>query len=92
MSSPPVELGIPDDYLPPEVMKDEQSIRVACDLWALGCTLFEIRRQMQLFYMINGKDELLTEMTSFLDSCQRNGGINKSGDLTSSTRMVREFE
>lgn len=66
MSSPPVDLGIPENYLPPEVIiDDENAIGPACDLWALGCTLFEIRRQMQIFYMVYGKDELLTEMVQY---------------------------
>jgi serine/threonine-protein kinase SRPK3 len=66
MSSPPTDLGIPENYLPPEVLLEhEHSIGPACDLWALGCTLFEIRRQLPLFYMIYDKDGLLAEMVSF---------------------------
>jgi serine/threonine protein kinase len=48
---------------PPEVLREEEdSIGLSCHLWALGCTLFEIRQQIPLFYMIFGKDELLAEM------------------------------
>ncbi|TVY17588.1 Serine/threonine-protein kinase SRPK [Lachnellula arida] len=66
ISSPPKDLGIPENYLPPEViLEDENSIGPACDLWALGCTLFEIRCQMPLFYMMNDRDELLAEMVGF---------------------------
>lgn len=65
-SSPPTNIGIPEDYLAPEVIiEGGASIGLACDLWALGCTLFEIRRQKPLFYMINDRDELLAEMVGF---------------------------
>lgn len=66
VSSPPADLGMPENYLPPEVLLDqENAIGPACDLWALGCTLFEIREQLPLFYMIFDKDELLAEMVRF---------------------------
>ncbi|RYP82135.1 hypothetical protein DL769_001740 [Monosporascus sp. CRB-8-3] len=66
ISSPPTDLGIPENYLPPEVLLgQENAIGLACDLWALGCTLFEIREQLPLFYMIFDKDELLAEMVRF---------------------------
>jgi len=62
-SSPPADLGIPENYLPPEyLIEDRKSIGPACDLWALGCTLFEIRQQMSLFHMLRGKDDILAEM------------------------------
>lgn len=65
-SSPPADIGIPEEYLAPEVIiEGGPSIGPACDLWALGCTLFEIRRQKPLFYMINDRDELLAEMVGF---------------------------
>lgn len=65
-SSPPANIGIPEEYLAPEVIiEGGASIGLACDLWALGCTLFEIRRQKPLFYMINDRDELLAEMVGF---------------------------
>ncbi|KAI0551985.1 kinase-like protein [Xylaria curta] len=67
ISSPPADIGIPENYLPPEVLLgcQENAIGLACDLWALGCTLFEIRSQLPLFYMIYGEDELLAEMVRF---------------------------
>ncbi|KAI1347920.1 kinase-like protein [Xylaria sp. FL0043] len=67
ISSPPEDLGMPENYLPPEVLLEDQenAIGPACDLWALGCTLFEIRQQIPLFYMIYDKDELLAEMVRF---------------------------
>ncbi|KAF4470836.1 cmgc kinase [Fusarium albosuccineum] len=65
-SSPPEDLGIPENYLPPEVLLEEQDvIGPACDLWALGCTLFEIRQQLPLFYTIYDKDELIAESVRF---------------------------
>ncbi|KAI0535155.1 kinase-like protein [Xylaria digitata] len=67
ISSPPPDLGTPENYLPPEVLLGghENVIGPACDLWALGCTLFEIRAQLPLFYMIFDQDELLAEMVRF---------------------------
>lgn len=66
ISSPPADLGIPENYLPPEVLLcQDNSIGLASDLWALGCTLFEIREQLPLFYMIYDQDELLAEMVRF---------------------------
>ncbi|KAM0227248.1 hypothetical protein ACHAP5_012214 [Fusarium lateritium] len=65
-SSLPEDLGIPENYLPPEVLLGlPDAIGPACDLWALGCTLFEIREQLPLFYMIYDNDELLAEMVRF---------------------------
>jgi serine/threonine-protein kinase SRPK3 len=66
ISAPPIDLGIPENYLPPEILQgQENAIGPACDLWALGCTLFEIREQIPLFYMIFNKDDLLAEMVRF---------------------------
>jgi serine/threonine protein kinase len=57
---------MPENYLPPEVLlSQENAIGRACDLWALGCTLSEIREQLRLFYIIFGKDNLLAEMVHF---------------------------
>ncbi|RBR26081.1 uncharacterized protein FIESC28_01109 [Fusarium coffeatum] len=65
-SAPPEGLGIPENYLPPEVLLDlPDAFGAACDLWALGCTLFEIREQLPLFYMIYDNDELLSDMVRF---------------------------
>ncbi|RMD41390.1 hypothetical protein DV735_g3724, partial [Chaetothyriales sp. CBS 134920] len=65
ISSPPPGLGIPQHYQPIEVLLEvEYPIGLASDLWALGCTLHEIRQQMPLFYMIPEKDELIGEIFS----------------------------
>lgn len=65
-SSPPSDMGIPENCIPPEVLLEEKNaIGRGCDLWALGCTLFEIRKQIPLFYMIYDIDELLAEMVRF---------------------------
>ncbi|KHN95189.1 Protein kinase-like domain protein [Metarhizium album ARSEF 1941] len=66
-SSPPPDLGTPENYLPPERLVDDQKDKVglSCDIWALGCTLFEIRLQTPLFHMLYGPDEVLDEMVSF---------------------------
>lgn len=62
-SSPPSDLGIPEHYLPPEVIfKSEGAIGIGCDIWALVCTLYEIRAQIPLFYMTRDEDDLLSEM------------------------------
>jgi serine/threonine protein kinase len=39
---PPEELGIPEIYRSPELLLDKTA-RLGSDLWAHGCTLFEIR-------------------------------------------------
>lgn len=63
MSSPPSDLGIPEEYLPPEVIfKSEGTIGVGCDIWALACTLYEIRSQIPLFYMPTDEDDHISEM------------------------------
>lgn len=66
-SSPPPDLGTPENYLPPERLIDHQKDKVglSCDIWALGCTIFEIRLQTPLFHMLYGPDEVLNEMVSF---------------------------
>lgn len=66
-ASPPPDLGTPEGYLPPEMLIDDRNdpVGLTCDIWALGCTLIEIRLQMPLFYMLYGPDEVLNEMVSF---------------------------
>ncbi|KAL8381932.1 hypothetical protein RB595_005946 [Gaeumannomyces hyphopodioides] len=54
---------------PPPPQKSQVHMAVkgpACDLWALGCTLFEIRAQKPLFDKTAGRDDLLVEMVQLL--------------------------
>ena len=54
-------------YLPPELLLEQKdAVGVACDIWALGCTLFEIRQQIPLFYMMFDAEDTLIEMVQFL--------------------------
>ncbi|KAJ5100394.1 hypothetical protein N7456_006446 [Penicillium angulare] len=60
ISSPPSFIGIPMHYLPFDIMSDkEDAIGPASDIWALGCTLYEIRHQQPLSYMITDPDEIM---------------------------------
>ncbi|KAF7561484.1 hypothetical protein G7046_g2662 [Stylonectria norvegica] len=62
-ASPPANLGIPESYVAPELILDEPpKVGPACDIWALACTILEIRCQLQLFYMLHDTDELIAEM------------------------------
>ncbi|KAJ4328625.1 hypothetical protein N0V84_000984 [Fusarium piperis] len=62
-STPPKALGIPDSYQPPELLLGESPAPgPSADLWALGCTLFEIRQQIQLFYMLPNPDEIIADI------------------------------
>ena len=66
ITSPPEAIGIPENYLPRELLLDEDGpISKACDIWALGCSLFEIRQQVALFYMISDPEEILSEIVRF---------------------------
>lgn len=48
ISAPTSDLGIPRVYCPPEYLIDGK-VGISCDIWALGCTLFEIRTGRNLF-------------------------------------------
>ncbi|KAI1145794.1 kinase-like domain-containing protein [Nemania diffusa] len=48
ISNPPPDIGIPQIYCSPEYTLD-QNVGVGCDLWAPGCTIFEIRTGRRLF-------------------------------------------
>jgi len=53
-SAPPAEgLGTPYGYLAPEVIFDKKS-GFHSDIWALACTIFEIRAGVALFEMFSG--------------------------------------
>ncbi|KAH9895553.1 protein kinase-like protein [Xylariomycetidae sp. FL2044] len=56
MSAPPEDLGIPPSYRGPEAILDGK-IGVFSDLWALGCTLFEIRTGRKLFQPFEQDDD-----------------------------------
>lgn len=66
VSSPPEYVGTPDDYLPPEVLLEQENpVGLACDIWALGCTFFGIRQQIPISDMIYDPDDLIVEIASF---------------------------
>jgi len=55
-SSPPKGLGIPSPYCSPELIFDS-SVGIGCDIWALACTIYEIRSMRTLFECYNGSDD-----------------------------------
>lgn len=66
MSKPPAHLGITQPYCAPEYTL-ENEVGVGCDLWALGCTLFEIRTGRQLFSGFDDEqDDCLYRMAMIL--------------------------
>lgn len=65
-SDPPNDLGIPGPYCSPEFLLDKV-IGIGCDLWALGCTLFEIRTGRKLFNPFDDdQDQYLDSMVQIL--------------------------
>jgi serine/threonine-protein kinase SRPK3 len=65
-SSPPDEVGIPQVYCSPEQCL-ERRIGKESDLWALGCTLFEIRTGQKLFDTFDDDmDEYLAKVATVL--------------------------
>ena len=66
-SNPPPDLGIPQIYCSPEYCLDD-TISISSDIWALGCTLFEIRTGRKLFDIFDpdDKDEYLATMAMVL--------------------------
>jgi serine/threonine-protein kinase SRPK3 len=62
-SAPPKELGIPASYCSPEILFHEPA-GPPSDIWALACTLAEIRSGQQLFQgMFGDEDDILMQMT-----------------------------
>jgi serine/threonine protein kinase len=56
VSHPPENLGIPGSYRSPELILDKTP-GIGSDLWALGCTLFEIRTGRKLFAPFDNEDD-----------------------------------
>ncbi|KAF7533650.1 hypothetical protein G7Z17_g13478 [Cylindrodendrum hubeiense] len=56
IAHPPEDLGIPGPYRAPELILDNK-MGFGTDLWALGCTLFEIRTGRKLFCAFDDEDD-----------------------------------
>ncbi|KFA73700.1 hypothetical protein S40288_09846 [Stachybotrys chartarum IBT 40288] len=66
MSTPPATVGTPQVYCSPEQVL-EQKVGGGTDVWALGCTLFEIRTGRKLFDTFeNDRDECLCKIATIL--------------------------
>lgn len=66
MSSPPEDLGITASFRSPELLFDN-TIGVGCDLWALACTIYEIRTRSPLFEnFMDDDDEVIMQMVPLL--------------------------
>ncbi|TVY18369.1 Serine/threonine-protein kinase SRPK, partial [Lachnellula arida] len=66
ISEPPQDIGIPQIYCSPEYTVDKV-VGVGSDIWALGCTLFEIRTGRKLFDTFDDdQDEYLCKMVMML--------------------------
>lgn len=66
VSNPPEHLGIPSSYKSPELILDKTTGK-SCDIWALGCTIFEIRTGRKLFAPFDDDDDsYLEEITQVL--------------------------
>jgi serine/threonine protein kinase len=55
ISQPPDDLGIPGPYRSPELILDKEA-GLGSDIWALGCSLFEIRTGRKLFSPFDDED------------------------------------
>jgi serine/threonine protein kinase len=56
IGDPPETLGIPGPYRSPELML-ENTVGIGCDLWALGCTIFEIRTGRKMLNLFDDDDD-----------------------------------
>jgi len=67
MRSPPEDLGVTAAFRSPELLLDN-TIGVGCDLWALACTIYEIRTRSPLFenFMDDDDDEVIMKMMPLL--------------------------
>jgi serine/threonine-protein kinase SRPK3 len=65
-SSPPEALGIPLGYCSPELIFDG-SVGVGTDIWALACTIYELRSMGRLVETFDGDDdEVILQMVKLL--------------------------
>ncbi|KAH8650804.1 kinase-like domain-containing protein, partial [Tricladium varicosporioides] len=66
MHSLPQDLGITASFRSPELLFDN-TIGVGCDLWALACTVFEVRTRSPLFEnFMDDDDEVIMQMVPLL--------------------------
>ncbi|TVY87540.1 Serine/threonine-protein kinase [Lachnellula willkommii] len=63
--SPPADLGITASFRSPELLFDN-TIGVGCDMWALACTLYEVRTNSPLFENFMDDDEVIMQMVPLL--------------------------
>ena len=66
MDRPPRDLGITASFRSPELLFDN-TISVGCELWALACTIFEVRTA-PLFenFMDDGDDYIILQIVMLL--------------------------
>jgi serine/threonine protein kinase len=55
-TKPPENLGVPGPYRSPELILDRKA-SIGSDLWALGCSLFEVRTGRKLFDSLDDDDD-----------------------------------
>ncbi|CZS88934.1 related to protein kinase [Rhynchosporium graminicola] len=66
VTNPPEDVGIPQVYCSPEYTLD-RIVDIGCDIWSLGCTIFEIRTGQKSFDTFDDdQDEYLWKMTMIL--------------------------
>ncbi|TVY84512.1 Serine/threonine-protein kinase SRPK [Lachnellula suecica] len=66
MNNPPEDLGITASFRSPELLFDN-TIGVGCDLWALACTIYDIRTRSPLFEnFMDDDDEVIMQMVPLL--------------------------
>ena len=66
MHSPPEDLGITASFRSPELLFDNTT-GVGCDLWALACTIYEVRTRSPLFEsFMDDDDEVIMQMVPLL--------------------------
>ena len=65
ISQPPNDLGIPGPYRSPELILDKEA-GFGSDIWALGCSLFEIRTGRKLFSSFMNDNDYLDAIVQVL--------------------------